>query len=415
MAMRKKQGPGCLALIFFFLIIGAIGSCLGGGNQTENKITTAPATQITQSVYQSAYNTTESPKDATSDVNNTGTGQQTPVVNTGGKLKVHFINVGQGDSILIQTPGGKNLLIDAGPNSAESTVESYLQAQGVKKLDVVVGTHPHEDHIGGLDGVIRSFDIGKIYLPKASHTTEAYASLLQSIKNKGLKVSTAAAGVVLDLGPGIEAKFLAPNGTGYRDLNDYSAVIELKYGKNSFLFEGDAETVSEHQMLAAGYNLDVDVLKVGHHGSRSSSSSSFLRAVTPKYAVISVGAGNSYGHPAYETVAALANAGAKIYRTDEAGTIVAVSDGTNFTIDKNASAIQPRAPNSGSGSGYVGGAGPGPRPEPQSGDYYIGNRNTHKFHLPSCSYLPNPENQVIFKTREAAISAGYVPCKKCYP
>lgn len=264
-------------------------------------------------------------------------------------LKVHFIDVGQADSILVQLPSGQNILIDGGNNDDAGRVVNYIRQQGITRLDNVIGTHPHEDHIGGLDVAIRSFDIGKVYLPKVSSNTKTFEDLLLAIKAKELKVTQAQAGVTLDVGPDTKAVFLAPNSSSYDGLNNYSAVLKLTYGDTSFLFTGDAEVESEKEMLAAGYALKADVLKVGHHGSQNATSTAFLRAVSPKYAVISVGKHNRYGHPHKETLAKFAAAGVEVYRTDELGTIVAVSDGHTITFNKKASPIKERAPTATSG------------------------------------------------------------------
>lgn len=259
--------------------------------------------------------------------------QEEEVSSAQNQLKVHFIDVGQADSILIQTPEGKAMLIDAGNNDDGDLVVSYLKSQGVKKIDVLVGTHPHEDHIGGMDNVIYSFDIGKIYMPKAASTTRTYEDLLTAIKSKNLKVSTAKAGIAIDIDPKVKIEMLAPNSEAYDDLNNYSAVIKLTYGKTAFLFEGDAESSSEKEMLEKGYELKADVLKIGHHGSSSSTTPEFLSAVSPKYAIISVGKNNDYGHPAKATMDKLKAANIAVYRTDECGTIIAASDGANISFN----------------------------------------------------------------------------------
>ncbi|GAW92474.1 MBL fold metallo-hydrolase [Calderihabitans maritimus] len=263
---------------------------------------------------------------------------------TSGTLKVHFIDVGQADSILVQLPSGQNILIDGGNNDDGSLIVNYLKQEGVKRLDHVIGTHPHEDHIGGLDAAIRSFEVGKVYFPKVAHTTITFENLLLAIKDKDLKITPAKAGVKLDAGQGVEAVFVAPNSSSYDDLNNYSAVLKLTYGSTSFLFTGDAEAQSEGEMLRAGYNLRADVLKVGHHGSSSSTTPAFLKAVSPKYAVISVGRNNKYGHPHFETLAKLSEAGVQVFRTDLQGTIVATSDGKTVTFNKKASPLKERAP-----------------------------------------------------------------------
>lgn len=268
-----------------------------------------------------------------------------PTVTSGPKLKVHYIDVGQADCILIQIPNGKNVLIDAGNNADSSTVVSYLQNQRVKRLDVVVGTHPHEDHIGSLDTVINTFDIGQVVMPKKASTTRTYSNVITAIINKGLKITEAKAGLQLSLGNEVVARLLAPNSTGYDDVNDCSAVLQLVYGKNIFLFSSDANALSENEMMNTGYDLRADVLKVGHHGSSSATTSAFLNKVSPKYAVISVGKGNSYGHPTQATLDKLANAGVKVYRTNESGTIIAESDGSNITFRVLGASVQPRPPN----------------------------------------------------------------------
>lgn len=285
-------------------------------------------------------------------------------------------------------------------------IVNYLQQHGVKRLDHVVGTHPHEDHIGGLDVVIRSFPVGKVYLPRATTTTSTFEDLLLAIKEKGLKVTPAQAGVKLDVGSGAGAVMLAPNAASYEDLNNYSAVLKVTFGTTSFLFTGDAEAESEGQMLAKRYNLKSDVLKVGHHGSESSTTAAFLRAVSPKYAVVSVGKDNSYGHPSPEVLARLADAGVQVFRTDLQGTIVATSDGEKVTFDKQATPIKERAPDLTAGAAGAS--------IPSQGEY-IGNRNTKKFHKPDCRSLPAPQNRVYFKSRDEAIKAGYMPCKVCKP
>lgn len=246
-----------------------------------------------------------------------------------GKLRVSYIDVGQGDSILIQV-NGKNILIDAGENDQGDKVVSYLKSQDVKRLDVAIWTHPHSDHIGGADIVTNDFDIGQVIMPKKTSTTQSFRSLINSISQKGLKITEAKAGLQLDLGPGVQAELLAPNSTNYEEVNDYSAVLRLTYGQTTFLFTGDAQNESEQEMINAGYDLKADVLKIGHHGSQTSTSITFLNKVKPKTAVISVGKDNDYGHPTATILKRLQKSGVNIYRTDNSGTIVAESDGKNI-------------------------------------------------------------------------------------
>lgn len=245
-------------------------------------------------------------------------------IQTKDKLVVHYIDVGQADSILVQV-NDKNMLIDAGNRDDGDKVVSYLQKNGVKKLDYVITTHPHEDHIGGMSSVIRKFPITEFYAPKKAVTTKTFENMITALKGK--KIIAARPGIQLDLGKGAKCEFLAPNSDSYEDVNNYSAVIKLTYGDNKFLFMGDAEKLSEQEMINAKADLSCDVLKVGHHGSSSSSSKEFLDKATPKIAVISCGRGNDYGHPHKETLSEFKKRNYTVYRTDIDGTIIITSDG----------------------------------------------------------------------------------------
>ena len=247
-------------------------------------------------------------------------------------LEVHFIDVGQGDTIFIKQDK-YNMLIDAGDNKYEKAVVAYLKDEGVTKLDYVIGTHPHADHIGGLDAVIDSFEIGKVIMPKVIHTSKTYEDVLIAIKNKGLKISSPIIGDSYELG---EATFtiIAPNGEKYKDYNNYSVVLRMEFGGNSFLFTGDAETLSEKEILYNEHKIKAQVLKVGHHGSNTSTSIEFLDAVNPQYAVIQVGVDNKYGHPNIEIIDRLEKRKIKIFRNDLHGDIIIISDGENLDFIK---------------------------------------------------------------------------------
>ena len=251
--------------------------------------------------------------------------------NTENTIKVSYIDVGQGDSILIQV-NGKNLLIDAGPNDSTDKLMSYLSKQNIKKLDFIVATHPHEDHIGAMDTVIKKYDIGQFYAPKKTTTTKTFENMVTALKTKNIKISTATAGVNLDLGKNVKCEMIAPNNTNYGDnLNNYSAVIKITYGNSKFLFMGDAEKLNEKEILSKNYDIASDVLKLGHHGSSTSSSKAFLDKVAPKIAIVSCGKNNDYGHPHKETMDEMKKRNIQVYRTDVDGSIVLISDGKKIS------------------------------------------------------------------------------------
>lgn len=264
---------------------------------------------------------------------------QPPAV-TPEQLIVHVIDVGQADSILVQFPSGQNLLIDGGNNGDGELVANCLRGAGVQRLDFVIGTHPHEDHIGGLDEVIKAFPVGQVYLPKVTQNTKSYSDLLQCIQDKGLKVTEAKAGMTLAVGTGVTASLLAPLRDDYQELNDWSVVLRVVYGQVSLLFAGDAGPAAESDLVNSGQTLQADVLKVGHHGSATSSSAAFLKLVQPRYAIISVAKQNDYGHPSSATLKRLQNIGAKVYRTDQSGTVVFSTDGQSVQFEQDSSSGQ---------------------------------------------------------------------------
>lgn len=319
-----------------------------------------------------------------------------------GPVTVHYINVGQGDSILIQQDG-HNMLIDAGTNAAESAVVNYLKSKGITRLDYVIGTHPHEDHIGGLDKVIDNFTVDKFIMPKVTHTTQTFKDVITAAQNKGLKITVPKVGDKYSLGVA-NFTILAPNNSSYSNLNNYSVVIKLKFGNRSFIFTGDAESLSEGEILAKQLDITGDVLKLGHHGSKTSTTQAFLNKVNPKYAVVSCGKNNSYKHPHQQTLDKLKVKKIKVYRTDEAGTIIATSNGSSLSFNaKQGSYI---------GGDYVAPK-PKPKPDPKPVEQTVYVTKTgKKFHRNGCRSLSKSKISI---SRSNAIKKGYSPCSVCKP
>mgnify|MGYP001171180217 CR=1 FL=1 len=248
-------------------------------------------------------------------------------------LYVHYIDVGQGDSIYIKTSDGEDILIDGGNNDKGDDVVAYLQQQHVDDIEIMIATHPDIDHIGGLDTVLKSFKVEQVYAPRVSHTTQSYLDFLNAVKNEGLTIQTAQKGTALGLND-VSAIFVGPvKSYSTDDTNDWSAVLKLTYGKRSFLFTGDVETTAESDMIASKQNLRADVIKIGHHGAKTSTSEAFLNGVKPTYAVISVGKENTYGHPTAEVINRLKIHKINIFRTDQQGTIIAKTDGTHLSFN----------------------------------------------------------------------------------
>lgn len=244
------------------------------------------------------------------------------------EMTVHYLDVGQGDCVLVSCDG-ESMLIDAGDNNQGTKIQNYLKKQGVTKLKYAVGTHPDADHIGGLDVILYKFDCGTVMMPDVSKNTATYRDVVDTMKQKGYRNTVPEPGDSFQLGDAV-CTVLGPE-ESYEDANNNSIVLKVEHGENSFLFMGDAEAEAESDILSGGADVEADVLKVGHHGSRSSSSQKFLKAVDPAYAVISCGEDNSYGHPHAETLNNLRAMGVDVFRSDEQGTIVAVSDGSQIT------------------------------------------------------------------------------------
>ena len=327
--------------------------------------------------------------------------EEPQVIPEDSSFEIHFIDVGQGDCSLILCDG-KAMLIDGGESSESSKVYAYLKAHGIDYLDYMVATHAHSDHIGGLSGALNYASIGTAYCSVTEYDSKTFSSMVKYLNNQGCKITVPVAGDTFSLGSAT-VQILGPQ-IAYDDPNDMSIVLKITYGETSFLFTGDAERTAEADILDAGYDLSSTVLKVGHHGSDTSTSYPFLREIMPEYAVIQVGKDNSYGHPTEDTLSRLRDADVKVYRNDLQGTVICTSDGESvtFSTEKNESVqtnptVTPEAN------------------EPDDVGEYIGNKNSKKFHLPTCKNLPAEKNRVYLSSRQEAIDGGYDPCGNCDP
>ena len=330
------------------------------------------------------------------------------VTSTYGLMRVHFIDVGQADSAFIELGNGQTMLIDAGRSGGD--VVDYIRNLQYETIDYVVASHPHDDHIGGMATVLNSFNIGKMYMPKQAHTISAFTNMLDVIENKGIDLYTAKVGTNILSSGNINIDVLAPFSESNSNLNNASAVVRITYGKTVMLFTGDAEQVIENQLLNSG--IDADVLKVGHHGAGSASSSSFIKAVSPDIAVISVGEGNSYGHPHADTLAILNEVGANIYRTDEQGTIVVTADqNKKITVDKKASTVKENAPPVVVQTPTEKVEENQPPVSDNQSQVVYRTRTGKKYHRSGCSYLKSK----IETTVSEAQAMGLGPCSRCNP
>ncbi len=317
---------------------------------------------------------------------NPDTGEPEEIPMQSGELEVHFINVGQGDAILIKT-SEQQILIDGGDRG--TTVINYLLDHGVSSLDLVIGTHPHADHIGGLINVMEAIPVGEIIDPGVVHTTKTFEDYLDIIDEKNIIFTEGRAGMTRDLGDGAQMKIVHPTSPSSADLNNASIVTRFTFGQVSFLFTGDAESEAENEMLNSGYILNSTILKVGHHGSSTSTTQAFLNAVNPEVAVIMCGLNNSYGHPHEETLNRLSLANVDIYRTDLHNNIIITTDGVTYDVKTEYD-----------------------EPDDPKPDIVYITRTGERYHRGSCHYLSRSKIPI---ERSEAIRRGYTPCKVCKP
>ena len=309
-------------------------------------------------------------------------------------FEVRFFDIGQGDSALVRC-GSQTMLIDGGKVKNNQKLVARLKELDVSHLDAVICSHPDEDHCGGLAAVLASTQTDSFYCSVSSWHTKAFSDVVKYVGEQGISVTVPTAGDTFAFGAA-SVEFLGPVEDYGDDPNEGSLVARVRYGETSFLFTGDMGFEAEDDMLAAGANVSATVLKVAHHGSAGSSSTEFLEAVDPEYAVISVGADNDYGHPTEAALARLSACGIPVYRTDLLGEIVAVSDGTSVTISSEEKTAAREAPS-------------------QTTDTceFVANASTKVVHAATCGQLPGENNRVYFETLDDAIAAGYRKHASC--
>lgn len=432
--LKKRILCGVLALLLFFAGCAPLPEADSTASApTQTAGTTASTDSATQPTDAATTAPTEDPAETTAPA----------VTDRNSSFAVHFIDVGQADAALVLCDG-KAMLIDGGNAEDSNLLYTYLKKQNVNHLDYVIGTHAHEDHIGGLAGALNYASAATAYCPVTAYDSKAFDNFVKALAKHDVTITVPKVGTSFKLGSA-DCSILAVN-TETDEPNNTSIVLRVVYGSTAFLFTGDAETPVEDFLLDNGATLGSTVLKVGHHGSDSSTGYRWLRQVDPKYAVISVGKGNTYGHPTETVLSRLRDAEITTFRTDLQGDILCTSDGQSvtFSVARNANAdvfsglagnstqqtepvetepnqteppetqpVQTEPPET-----QPKPTEPAPTEPKDTGTDYVANTNSKKFHYPSCSSAKQikASNRWNFHgTRDELIRQGYEPCKRCYP
>ena len=409
-ARRKKKKSGCLLIILVVIFLSILAPS-DDKHENNNEISSSNRTSNVQ-----LETTVNSETITVSNRSQLPTAKPTVKVTTppkGSTFKATFLDVGQADAAIIECDG-RYMLIDGGGKESSSLIYSYLRQRSINHLDIIIASHAHEDHVGGLAGALNYAKADIVLSPVKSYDSNEFSDFLKYANQNSNSIKIPSIGDTYKLGSST-VSILGLNAGS--ETNDSSIIVKVNYGKTSFLFTGDAERDAEQKVLNSGADLSATVLKVGHHGSDTSTTYPFLREVMPKYAVISVGANNSYEHPTDNTLSRLRDAGANIYRTDLHGDIIFTSDGNTVSVSTEKTATKDEVLTAGGKKET-----PKPTTKPadnqKTGTDYVGNKNSKVFHYSYCSSVKKMKesNKYFFTgTRDQMIAKGYKPCGNCHP